>query len=478
MNRNKKQHGILAGLLALLLLCGCSRVQVPEEELQAAGKPVEGVAETPRPEPDAGSQSAPVPEALLEEGLCALLPGTEGAYDLYDRYGTVQGAIPGNGADLTGVYPVDTILAGYRLSDGSPLLPGVSAEAEWVQDTEGFTVYDPPGQLLYRLDAAGNLLFFCSVPAGTERVSLLPVGRDYLVSLWSGSGTEADPWKLQGPCVLLNDGGKAERDLSGWITAPVLGVLGGETLLLAGAEGVLADAYDLEGNCLAQGLSILPEAGGQPALGGVLCENVWKDGWICSAGLQPQIACPDPQNLQLCGDYVLGSSYDIDGIASNGQWLLCDGEAAVWGVDQGVFALQWQGINYHFDAGTWQHQSLQRCSPELAVSYGWNDDGTAAFRLLFLSSGAVLEYDCPAGAKASALLGQGYALFATAQADGSAASQACRFWVVDAGGVLRYESSRPLMPCGSGPYLLRQEEGGLISLISLEGARLLPAQAP
>lgn len=473
-----RKYRCAAGILALLLLCGCRRVQVPKEELQAAGKPVEGVTEPPKPDETPLQPDAPAEDIkpILEEGLCALLPGAEGSYTLFDCNGQKQGVIPGGGVDLTGVYRTDEIVAGHRMSDGSPVLPQVSLETEWVRDSVGFSVYDRRVELLYRLDFDGRLLFFCQAPAAAEQVTLLPFGRNFLVSIWSGCGTDADPWRQMAPCVLLNENGQVVRDLSAWITTPVRGVLGSELLLLASPDSNLTDAYDLEGNCLGQGLQPLPEVGQSPALGGVLCEYVWQDGWICSAGLQPQQACPDLQTLQLCGDHISGIVYDIDGIPSNGQLLICGEEAAVWGVDRDVLAIQWQGINYHFDAGGWAHQQLQRCSTKLAVSYAWDNGGRAAFRLLFLDSGAILEYNCPAGAKASALLGDGYALFATAQTDLATKQQICRFWVVDASGALRQESDSPLMPCAIGPYLLRREEAG-VSLLDLDGKALLSAFA-
>ena len=474
MKRKDRKYCCLAGALALLMLCGCSRVRVPEEELQAAGKPVEGITETPNPDLETEQPIPPETTAkpILEENLCAVLPGADGNYVLYDRNGTVVGVIPGGETDLAGVYSVDDILSGHRLSDGSAVLPNASPEAEWVQDDAGFSVYDRSANLLYRLDSAGRLLFFCSVPADADLVTLLPMGRGFLVSIWAGNGTDAEPWLQIAPCVLLNDRGGVERDLSVWITEPVIGALGGEILLLPGSDGEFADAYDFEGNCLSQGVRPLLTEGQVQALGGVICDRIWKDGWICSAGLQPELAYPDVQSLRVCGEHVSGIAYDIDGISSNGQLLPCGDEAAVWGVGQEKLAIQWQGINYHFEGGGWKHQQLQRCNRDLAVSYAWDNNGRAAFRLLLLDSGSILEYDCPTDAKVSALLGDGYALFATVQTHASTGQRTYRFWVVDASGTLRQESESPLMPCANGPYLLRREEAG-VSLLDLDGNVLL-----
>jgi hypothetical protein len=75
----------------------------------------------------------------------------------------------------------------------------------------------------------------------------------------------------------------------------------------------------------------------------------------------------------------------------------------------------------------------------------------------------VLEFDCPVDAQISALLGQGYALLAEADAAGKA-----KLRVVDAQGRLRVTDTRPLRPCAAGPYLLRRETDGYV-IVDLDG---------
>ncbi len=459
--KNGKRTAAL--LLALLMLCGCSRVQVPEEELQAAGKPIEGLPAGPQ-EPVQPETPPPPPVPLLEDGLCALLPGTEGTCVLYDRWGTKVATIPG-GEELAGVYSADAILAGHRLSDGSPVLPQAGAEAEWLADESGFTVYDRAAGLLYRLAEEGELQFSCAVPPETEQIALLPLGRGFVLSLWRGSGSKTDPWAMTSPCVVLDSMGQVEQDLSEWIAAPVMGILGDALLLLARPGETLVDVYDRSGACLGEGLLPVPDQSLRAPLGGVLCRLVWQEGWLYAADMQKHQPCEDPNKLVAYGEQLSGTTPDIDGIPGNGQLLLCADGAAFWGLRGDTLAIQWQGVNYHFPAGKRRNQKLQLCSREMAVAWAW-DDGGGSLRLLYFATGAVLEYDCPAGTQISALLGQGYALLAAADADGKALLR-----VVDAQGRLCFTDTRPLLPCAAGPYLLRRE-GGTCVIVGLDGTPL------
>ena len=469
-----KYRGIKTNLsvlvLAILLLCGCSRVQVPPEELRPAGNPVDGIPADPKPEPPEPELPSKPAQPILEEGLCALLPGGPGEFVIYNHLGSAVGTLPAGETDLTGVYPADTILQGVRLSDGSPVLPGMPTTAEWLADESGFTVYHAAEGLLYRLDASGAVQFSCRIPSGAEEVSLLPLGRDFLLSVWSGSGSKKDPWRALAPCVVLDARGSVKNDLSPWLTAPVRGVLGKEILLVARPGEQSTDAYRPDGVLLGSGFLPLAAEDASPALGGVVCRAVWKDGWVCSVGLQPQWPCAEPEALQMCGDHISGVAYDIDGVSSNGALLICNGEAAVWAVEDDTLAFQWRGINYHFPAAKGAQEQLQRCGDGLAVSYRWKETGEGVFRLFFLETGMVLEYDCPVGAKASALLGEGYALFAT-MTESETGTQT-RFWVVDDSGALRQESTVPLLPCDSGPYLLRRDTEGM-SIVNLDGEVLV-----
>lgn len=451
-------------LLTLLLLCGCSRVQVPEEELQAAGKPVDGVPAEPQP-PEPPRPEQPMPQPVLEETLCALLPDGAGNCILYDCWGQPLAALP-LGESVAGVYPADTILHGYRLSDGSPVLPQMGRDALWLQDAEGFTVYDAAAGMLHRLDAAGTLLFTVDVPLDTAQVSLLPLGRGYVCSLWRGSGTAAEPWEMTGPCVVLDRAGQVTQDLSAWIPAPVTGVLGEDVLLLAGETVGKANAYRRDGTCLGEGLLPVPDESQPEMLGGRVCRLVWKDGWLYSAELQPLQTCDDPEGLISYGEHISGTAAEIDGIAGNGELLVFDDGAAFWGIEGDTLAIQWQGINYHFPAGKRQFQRLQLCSKEMAVAWAWDADGSGSFRLLYFATGMVLEYDCPADVRCSAMLGQGYALLAQVNAAG-----ACRLQVVDADGRLRCTDTRPMLPCAAGRYLLRRE-GEKSMIVGIDGTPL------
>ena len=451
-------------LLSLLLLCGCSRVQVPAEELQAAGRPVDGVPAEPQ-QPEVPKPQQPESKPVLEESLCALLPDGADHCVLYDCWGQPLAVLPLD-ATMAGVYRADAILGGYRLSDGSPVLPQTGRDALWLQDTAGFTVYDTAAGMLHRLDAAGMLLFTVAVPQDTAQVSLLPLGRGYVCSLWRGSGTAAEPWEMTAPCVVLDDGGRVTQDLSAWIAAPVTGVLGEDVLLLAGKTAGQADAYGRDGTCLGEGLLPVPDESQPEMLGGRVCRLAWKEGWLYSADLQPLQACAHPEGLVACGEYISGTVADIDGIAGNGELLVFDGGAAFWGVEGNTLAVQWQGINYHFPAGKRQFQRLQLCSKEMAVVWAWDADGSGSFRLLYFATGMVLEYDCPADVQCSALLGQGYALLAQVNEAG-----ACRLQVVDADGRLCCTDTRPMLPCAAGPYLLCRD-GGESIIVGVDGTPL------
>ncbi len=460
MGKNRKR--IAALLLALLMLCGCSRVQVPEEELQAAGKPVEGLPADPQ-EPET-PEPPPPPEPLLEEGLCALLPGEAGTCVLYDRWGKEVATLPG-GEELAGVYTTDAVLEGYRLSDGAPVLPQAGADALWLTDESGFTVYDQAAGQLYRLAEDGTLQFSCSVPPETGLCALLPLGRGFVLSLWRGSGSESDPWESASPCVVLDGTGRVEQDLSEWITAPVIGVLGDERLLLARPDGALTDVYDRTGVCLGEGFLPVPDQSLRAPLGGVRCRLVWRDGWLYTADLQPLQPCEKPEKLVAYGEQLSGTTPDIGGIPGNGELLLCPEGAAFWGLRGETLAIQWQGVNYHFPAGRYRDQQLQLCSREMAVVWAKDASG-GSLRLLYFATGMVLEYNVSADAQISALLGQGYALLAEADAAGS-----LRLRVVDATGRLCFTDARPLLPCAAGPYLLRRE-GERCVIVGLDGAPL------
>ena len=455
MAKGCKRGGAL--LLGLLLLCGCSRVQVPEEEMQAAGKPVQGLPAGPQQ--PAAPDPPPVP--LLEEGLCALLPDGAEVCALYDRWGKKVAEIPG-GADLAGVYETKTILAGYRLSDGSPVLPRAGTDALWLQDESGFTVYDKAAGQLHRLDEAGALCFSCPVPQDTARAALLPLGRGFVLSLWRGSGSEADPWEMTVPCVVLDAAGRVEQDLSPWIAAPVVGILGGERLLLAQPGTELTDVYDCAGNCLGEGFWPVPDQSLRASFGGVRCRLMRREGWLYTADLQPLQPCDAAEEPVAYGDQLKGATPDIDGVPGNGDLLLCPDGAAFWGLTEELLAIQWQGVNYHFPAGNCPNQQLRLCNRNMAVAWAWGAGG-GCLRLLYFATGAVLEFDCPVDAQISALLGQGYALLAEADAAGKA-----KLRVVDAQGRLRVTDTRPLRPCAAGPYLLRRETDGYV-IVDLDG---------
>ena len=465
-----KRQRTAAGWLAMglvLLLCACQRVQVPQEELLPAGRPVEGVPADPKP--DSSTEAPPAsPPQVLEPDLCALLPGAEGGYDLYDAYGSMVAHIPATEADLAGVYPTSAIVAGYRLTDGSPVLADLSVDARWVRDDAGFTVWDRAAGLIHRLDAQGALQFSCDVPIGAALVSLLPMGRDFLFSAWWGNDAAEGRWQAAVAGVVLDADGRAVQDLSPWLSQPVVGILGEDVLLVGRPGEGRADAYLVGGECLAEDVRLLEEADAQPALGGAVCRFVWKDGWVCSVGLQPQVACDDPDEAVLCGEYVSGVCYDIAGVESNGELLLCGNAGAVWGVAQDVLAFQWQGINYRFPLGSRQYQRLQRCGRRLAVTYAWDANGSGCLRLLDLEHGAVAEYDCPASSTVSAALGEDFAVFVM-QEEGSDAP--C-VWVVDADMRLRYQGTMPLRPCAVGDYLLMQTEEGF-AIGNLDGTVLI-----
>lgn len=470
MKRQRKAAGWLAMGLALLLLCSCQRVRVPQEELLPAGRPVEGVPADPKPDSSTeDTEESPVTRPqVLESHLCALLPGADGGYDLYDAYGQPVAHIPAQEADLAGVYPASAIVAGYRLADGSPLLADLSADAVWVQDDAGFTVWDRAAGLVHRLDEQGALQFSCDVPTGAALVSLLPMGRDFLFSAWWGDDTEAGRWQAAVAGLVLDADGRILQDLSHWLSQPVVGILGEDVLLVGRPGETRADAYLIGGECLAEAVRLLREADAPPALGGAVCRFVWKDGWICSSGLQPQVACDDPDGVTLCGEYVSGVRYDIAGVESNGELLLCGNAGAVWGVAQDVLGIQWQGINHRFPLGTRQYQRLQRCGRTLAVAYAWDANGSGCLRLLDLEHGAVAEYDCPASSTVSAALGEDFAVLAMQKAG----EDATGFWVVDADMRLRYQGTMPLRPCAAGDYLLMQTEGGF-AIGNLDGTVLI-----
>lgn len=473
----KQQRNVTGGIiivLTVLLLCGCQRVSTPQDELLPAGRPVEGVPADPQPNetPNAPLEDLSPKPHVLEDGLCALLPKENGGYVLYNSYGEAVAQIPAENPGLAGVYPCAAIVAGYRLTEGSAVLPNLSADAQWVQDDAGFTVWDRATGLVYRLDDVGKLQFFCNAPADATLVSLLPLGRDFLFSAWWGDGSAEHPWQAAVAGLVLDVEGKTKLDLTSWLHCPVAGVLGGELLLVAADSKSTLAAYTLQGECLEHDLRLLEESDAQPALGGAVCQFVWKDGWIYSAGLQPQTACTDPSSVILCGDYLSGIQYEIDGVLSNGELLLCDGDVAVWGRQQDVLAIQWKGINYCFPAGTRTYQRLQRCGERLAVAYAWDDDGSGCLRLLFLETGSILEYNCPVGSTVSAALGKDCAVFAITQAGADDAVGSTAFGVVDAAGALRYQGTLPVHPCASGAYLLIQTPEG-VAIGNLDGTVLI-----
>lgn len=475
---------LAAAALLLALLAGCSTVTAPMEELdpQPASRPVEGVPADPQPVP-------PKKAAIFPEGAYAVLPGVGNAYTVYDNTGTVTAVFhPASGEKVvSGVYPGTAIVGGLRLSTGKPAVSGVETDAALRCDDTGASTYSPALRRLTRYDLDG-LPVFSAAPAAEDPdaptvAAILPFGSALLVSLWTGDGSAAAPWRQQAPCQIRSRDGITLYDLSTMLSTPVIGVLGGRYLLTARTDSPdLVDVYDLDGTLLEEGVMLLSSGdmgwGLTEVFGGVACDRVWKAGQVLTADLQPELALADAAGVTACGDYLSGVEYSISGISSNGQLCICGEDCAIWGLGNQTLAIQWQGVNYHFAAAKRAQERLQACNAQFALSYAWDADGSGCFRLLFLTSGNILEYNCAASQQIAATLGDGYALMMTADSGGT---ENVRYRVVDALGAMRWETATATVrPCVVGSLLLRQE-GGITGITDLDGNWILTqasAQAP
>lgn len=475
---------LTALVLGLFLLIGCQAVTAPAEEIgaQQADSPAEGVPADPQLE--APTPAAPVPQdpALFPKGTCAVLPGPRGGYLIYDRYGKTIGRFQAGNDDgaLSGLYPDTAVVGGVRLSTGKAA-DTAPDDAVVLYDSTGASAYSPTLRALTRYDEMG-LPVLSAAPQGEDGAlptvaAILPFGNALLVSLWTGDGSATAPWRQQFPCRIFSTDGITLYDLSSLLSAPVIGVLGGRYLLTARSDSPRqADVYDLDGTCLAEGVTPLPEEPldwGLAALrGGLCCEQVWKDGQVLSAELQPALPLKAVDGVTVAGDYLSGVSYNIGGIPSNGQLCRSAAGCAIWGIADGTLAIQWQGIDAQFPASHRGQEKLQGCSGNLGLSYAWDEDGAGQFRLFFFSSGDLLEYDCPAGQPVAAVLGDDYVLMMTASGS-DAVGYRYRYRVVDSRETLRWDTDQAAVrPCSVGSFLLCRQNG-TTGITDLDGAWLL-----